>query len=274
MSKLDDLRKQIKAVHTQALGQRVLLVEGIDDEQAFSSWLNKRSPGWENSWAVAPAGRKADVLALLALEPDWLGVVDRDEWSVDTIAEKTQALPNLWVLPRFCLENYLCDPDELWAMLPLRQQLRIESNGSNQQALADAVTQHLPLWCQHGALWQVANPLQAGLQALGFKDRLLNIRHAGNEQVIRQTLNEWHRFLEPEPIWAAYQTRLAEVNTWSAPQQLSGAVHGKHFFQAVITPVLNQLLGQARAEQHQKDLLKHAQPPADLQPLWQRMNLP
>lgn len=272
MSKLDKLKEK----YVGATGKRVLLVEGIDDELAFRAWLTKislRRESWENSWVIVPAGKKADVLNFLELEPGWIGVVDRDEWSDDTVANKERELPNLWVLPRFCLENYLCVPDELWAMLPPPQRQKIEQKGGSQQALTEAITQHLPQWCQHGALWQIANPLQAGLQALGFKDRLLDINHAGNEQVIKQTLDEWHQFLDPEPIWAAYQTRLAEVNTWSAPQQLSGAVHGKRFFKTVIATVLNRLLEQVDSDQRQKDLLKYAQPPTDLQPLWEKMGL-
>ena len=270
MSKLDTLHNDIKQQHVGATGKKVLLVEGQDDVLAFRSWLGKLDANWENRWVVAPAGKKSNVLVLLEREPDWIGVVDRDEWSVQVIAEKQRDIPNLWVLPRFCLENYLCDPDELWAMLPQVQQQKIQGGP---QALGAAITEQLPLWCQHGALWLVINPLWEGLRALGFKERLLAIQQAGNEQAIRQTLSEWHQFLEPEAIWADYQARLAEVLVWPDSWQLANAVHGKHFFPAVVHTALSQWLGPAKADERQQKLLQNAPAPADLLPLWQKMGL-
>lgn len=270
MSKLDDLQNKIKQQHVGVTAKRVLLVEGEDDELAFRSWLRKIDVSWENRWVVVSAGNKSNVLALLGRELDWIGVVDRDEWTVQIIGEKQQAQTNLWVLPRFCLENYLCDPEELWAMLPSSQQQKIEGG---YQAFTDAITAQLPLWLQHGALWHVVNPLWEGLRALGFKDQLLDIQNIGNEQVVRQTLNDWHQFLEPDQIWANYQTRLTEVEGWLSKQQLSRAIHGKHFFPEVVHAVLSQWLGQTKASKRQNQLLQNAIPSPDLQPLWQKMGL-
>ena len=271
MSKLDTLHLNIKQQNVGATAKRVLLVEGEDDVLAFRSWLRKIDASWENRWVVVSAGNKSNVLALLDRELGWIGVVDRDEWTVQIIAEKQQAQTNLWVLPRFCLENYLCDPDELWNMLPLVQQQTIQGGS---QTLSNAITSKLPLWCQHGALWQVINPLWEGLRALGFKERLLDIQQAGDDYTIRRTLNEWHQFLAPEPIWADYRIRLSEFSSWSVAQQLSSVVHGKKFFLEVVHTTLNQLLRQSvKANERQTHLLRHSEPPADLQPLWQKMGL-
>lgn len=270
MSKLDDLQNKIKQQSVGATGRRVLLVEGPDDEQAFRAWLGKVSVGWENQWVIAIAEKKSNVLGLLEREANWIGVVDQDEWTADVIEQKQLAVPNLWVLPRFCLENYLCDPEELWTMLPPLQQQKIEGG---YQAFTDAITAQLPLWLQHGALWHVVNPLWEGLRALGFKDQLLGIQNIGNEQVVRQTLNDWHQFLEPDQIWANYQTRLTEVQRWPSKQQLSRAIHGKHFFPEVVHAVLSQWLGQTKASKRQNQLLQNAIPSPDLQPLWQKMGL-
>ena len=271
MSKLDTLHDKIKQQHVGATGKKVLLVEGPDDELAFRSWLGKLDVNWENRWVVASAGKKANVLDLLTLEPDWVGVVDRDEWTAQNIAEKQRDIPNLWVLPRFCLENYLCDPNELWAMLPLMQQQKIQGG---LETLGAAITVDLHQWLQHGALWHVINPLWEGLRALGFKERLLDIQQAGNDQAIQQTLNDWHQFLEPTVIWADYQARLAEVTGWPVGQQLQSGVHGKQFFPMVVHTALTQLLGEnAKAGERQNRLLQSARSSADLQPLWQLMGL-
>lgn len=269
LDKLDALHNNITQRYVGATGRNVLLVEGDDDVQAFSAWLGKVAPLWERRWVVAAAGKKLNVLALLAREPSWVGVVDRDEWTEQVIADKQRALANLWVLPRFCLENYLCEPAELWAMLPAVQQQKIHGGV---EALRAAISHELPSWRQHGALWQVVNPLWEGLRALGFKERLLDIEHAGDEQAIRQTLMDWHHFLSPDPIWTAYQTRLTEVANWPLSRQLQLGVHGKQFFPSVVHVALSRLLGeQAKASERQNRLLQGAQPPVDLLPLWQKM---
>ena len=271
MSNLDKLHNKIKEQYVGTTGKCVLLVEGEHDVLPFKAWLRSIDTSWENRWDIAPAGKKSNVLELLELEPDWIGVVDRDEWTVQIIAEKQRESPNLWVLPRFCLENYLCDPDELWAMLPEVQQQKIQGGS---QALDAAITVDLHQWLQHGALWHVINPLWEGLRALGFKEWLLDIRQAGNDQAIQQTLNDWHQFLEPTVIWADYQARLAEVTGWQVSQQLKSGVHGKTFFREVISNELNRLLRkQAKANDRKKDLLLNSEPPADLQPLWRLMGL-
>ncbi len=270
MSKLDDLQNKIKQQSVGVTGRKVLVVEGPDDEQAFRAWLGKVSVSWENQWVIAPAGKKTDVLALLEREANWIGVVDQDEWTTDIIKQKQSDMPNLWVLPRFCLENYLCDPEELWAMLPPVQQQKITGG---YQALDEAITAQLPLWLQHGALWHVVNPLWEGLRALGFKDQLLDIRNVSDDRLVQQTLNDWHQFLDPARIWNDYQARLTEVTAWPIKQQLSRAVHGKHFFPEVVHGALSQWLGQAKASKRQNQLLQSAIPSSDLQPLWQKMGL-
>jgi len=70
---------------------------------------------WEKQWAVAPTGGKMILLGVLAKEPEWIGLVDRDEWTEDTIEKKKAELPTLHILPRFCLENYLIQPTEIWS---------------------------------------------------------------------------------------------------------------------------------------------------------------
>ncbi len=62
---------------------------------------------------------------LAELKPDWLALVDRDEWSPDQIAAQQAVNSSLFVLPRFCLESYLVDPAELCLALPPVQQLKI-----------------------------------------------------------------------------------------------------------------------------------------------------
>lgn len=61
-------------------------------------------------------------------------------------------------------------------------------------------------------------------------------------------------------IWANYQARPTEVAGWPIEQQLSRAVHGKHFFPEVVHTVLSQWLGQTKASKRQNQLLQNAIP--------------
>lgn len=113
---------EIKEKLIAQTGKRALLVEGTDDVSLFGILLTRKlGAGWETGWVLAYTGKKEFVVDILAQENDWLGIVDRDEWTDEVITEKQRELTNLFVLPRFCIENYAIDPDELWEALPLNQ---------------------------------------------------------------------------------------------------------------------------------------------------------
>lgn len=114
MASVKQIIRDIKEQKVATTGRRVLLVEGTDDVTAFQNFLSRKFPAWEQDWILAPAGSKKNVLEALALEANWLGVVDRDAWTDVQIAEKRRNLANLLVLPRFCIESYLIAPEELW----------------------------------------------------------------------------------------------------------------------------------------------------------------
>ena len=118
MSKVEDKVKKIRDEIIGVTSKRVLLVEGPDDVKAFTQLLNRKRPGWELTWAVVDAGNKKIALEMAALAPDWLALVDRDEWTADEIEIYQTEYVNLFILPRFCLESYLIDPAELWLALP------------------------------------------------------------------------------------------------------------------------------------------------------------
>lgn len=125
MSKLENRIREIKEQQIGNSSKRVLLLEGTDDVQAFEVFLGKRHPNFGKYWVLAEAGKKQNVIDILVQEPDWLGLVDRDEWSDEKITEITQTTENLIFLPRYCIENYLVLPRELWNALPPKQQQKI-----------------------------------------------------------------------------------------------------------------------------------------------------
>ena len=266
--------KRIRQIEEQLIGQtgrRVLLVEGPDDVDAFSIWLsNAFEAAWENQWVVAHAGKKTQVLDILELKPEWLGVVDRDEWSAEGIAEREQKYSNLCVLPRYCIENYLCVPQELWQALPPIQQQKMPGGYG---FFEEMLISDLERWVKHGALWAVVNPLWEGLRALGFKETLLDPDIVEDDQSVRQKLAEWHEFLAPDTIYRAYQQKLGSALALEVSDQLRLCVHGKKFYDTVVNSVLNDLLGQKKSSERQTAILRHMPVPEDLQPLWQKMEL-
>lgn len=270
MSKTDDRIKDIREQQIGNSAKRALIVEGKDDVDAFQSFLGKAHPSWEQKWVIAEAGKKTEVLAIIHKVPDWIGVVDRDEWSTKKIADLETVQANLWFLPRYCIENYLLVPEKLWGALPENQQYKI---AGGLVELTQSITNDLDRWRCHGVLWSIINPMWEGLRSLGFKEALLDPEIAINDAEIRAKLHEWHDYLEPEPIWQRYQDALAQIVPLPVVEQLKRVIHGKYFYEQVVNPLLNQLLGQKAETERQIAIFRTLPLPDDLEPLWQKMGL-
>ncbi len=265
------LDKKIREIKQQKIGnsqRRALIVEGSDDVRTFEVLLEKLEPNWSSQWVLAEAGKKSAVLEILAQEPTWIGVVDRDEWDEEKITQLVQERANIWFLPRYCIENYLIIPAELWAALPEKQQAKIVG-GFNQ--FNAAIQRELDQWVKHGVLWSVINPLWEGLRSLGFKEALLNVAIAEDNDQIQSILADWHSFLDPHAIWQRYQAKLADVIAKDMDEKLKRHVHGKLFYEGVISPVLNGFLGQKSADDRQLSIIRTLPIMTDLGPLLQKM---
>jgi hypothetical protein len=262
------LRDSIRQEVIGAQKKRVFLVEGSDDVTAWQILLNRFVPDWETRWGIAQAGNKAKLLCLLDLEPDWLGLVDRDEWDQAAIETNTRNRPNLQVLRRFCLENYLIDPDELWPAIPAVQQATL---AGGQATLATALQTQLDRYLRHGALWMVVSPLWTGLRALGFKEALASedsLETAQDDVEIRRILHEWDELLDPERIFADFAAQLASSRAAPVSEQYAQWVHGKHFRQQVVNPAMTKLFGQMSEAKRRIEILRQIPKPADLQPVF------
>jgi hypothetical protein len=271
MSKLDKLRQTIRA-EIGATGRRALVVEGTDDMAALRIWLSRRDPNWESRWVLAEAKGKAKVIAIAALEPDWVGLVDRDEMSDAELADHAAAR-NLVVLPHFCIESYACVPSEIWpAILPVH---RWHCPGSNPDFLEfeNEIVGILPTWRRHAALWNAVNPLWRRLTAEGFNVDLLNPANVYDDTAVQQKLNSWAGVLAPAQVFGSFQTELSRVQALSADEFLRTTVYAKKFYPMVVHAVLNRLLGQAPENDRLRHLFQNIPVPADLDPLWQAMEL-
>lgn len=261
-------------IHQELIGvqpKQAFLVEGADDKEAFRILLERFVPRWEQRWAIVAAGSKRDLQALLTLEPEWLGLVDRDEWDQPVIDERQAALPNLLVLPRFCLENYLINPAELWQAIPSARQAEVSGGESAFRAVIEA---KLPGYRRHGALWKVVTPLWSGLRALGFKEALASatsMATAQDDNEIRRILGEWDELLDPARIFDEFQARLYAAEAAAPDEQFALWVHGKVMWKDVVNPAMNALLGQMSAGDRRKKILRSLPRPMDLQPLFDRL---
>jgi hypothetical protein len=259
-------------VARQRVGTQVLVVEGEDDRLFVEAMLDKIAPGvWPARWTIGEAGGKGHVLSILREKTDWLALVDRDEWSATDIAEQQAEFPaRLFILPRYCMESYFILPAEVWASIPTQQQ----HVGGGFSILETAIHSTLPQWLRHGCLWHAVNPLQDGLRALGFKDALLDLGRAQNDADIRQTLQDWHQYLDPVRIESEFRANLAAAQMVPVDERIKIWVHGKKFFEQHVVPELNQLLGQSSAKKWLTELRKDMPPPNDLAFLWNAMGLP
>ncbi|MHC8357256.1 hypothetical protein ACYZTL_19005 [Pseudomonas sp. LB3P81] len=270
MSKLETRIREIKEQQIGNSSKRVFLLEGVDDVQAFEVFLGKRHPNFGKDWVLASAGKKQNVIDILVQEPDWLGLVDRDEWSDEKITEIAQAMENLIFLPRYCIENYLVLPRELWSALPPKQQQKLTGGFAQLEQL---VLQDLDRWVSHGVLWSIVNPLWEGLRSLGFKEKLLDPDISFDHGEILRVLAEWHQFMEPNDIMQRFRDKLEAVSRLSLTEKLARHVHGKKFYEAVIDRSLNDLLGQKSAIDRQKSIIRFMSVPDDLDFVWERMGL-
>lgn len=271
MSKADDRVATIQQTHVGASGKRVLLVEGPDDISAFRQLLGRRAPGWEAQWAVAEAGGKKLALAMAPLVPNWRVVVDRDEWSANQLTQYQAQHANLSVLPRFCLESYLVDPDELWRALPEKQQLKIVGGAP---VLRAALLATLADWQRHAGLWHVINPLWSGLRALGFKEGLLKTHNIPDDLVLKATLQAWSALIDANQIFNDVQTAVAAMVAEPIAGFLHRNLYAKAFYPQVVHPTLDRLLGAKPPTERRVALFKTRRLPADLEPLWLQMGIP
>lgn len=270
MSKVDKRIADIKTRLIGATGRKALLVEGTDDVDAFRVLLDRRSPGWERQWLLADAGKKDLVIAMLAKEPEWLGIVDRDEWSEAEATDKSAALPNLFLLPRYCLESYLIVPEELWAAFPQKQRNKLADSIAT---LKPALLADLNKWIRHAAIWHAVNPLWRRLMALGFNNALLDPQDIPDDAALQARLSQWHGVMDSSTVMTNFQRSFEAIQSEPPSQQLLRWIHGKVFYTHVVHPELDRLLGQRSEQVRRTDLFKHIPLPSDLEPLWAKMEL-
>lgn len=269
MSKIDNLIARIKTEHIGRTGKNVLVVEGPDDALAFSALMSKKKATWEQGWHIAPANGKSKVLDILHKEPDWLGVIDRDEWTDAQVQRAAQQYHNLFVLPRFCIESYLIVPKEIWSALPTKQRSKLPNGFAD---LNQDIRDNLGVWIRHAALWQVIHPLYQQMRRADNRDNILSHPlQAPDQQKLLQILQDWLNGFDPQAI--AKQVDATEQALLALPpdELFTQHLYAKKFYPMVVHHALNHRLGQRPEQERVQALFRFLPLPADLEPLWARM---
>ena len=244
--------------------KKVLVVEGPTDIQMLNLMLDKPEFKRENPmsrWILGAAGGKSQVLKCLERQSDWHGLVDRDAWTEEEIRRAIQRYPNLHLLPRFCLENFLIDPAEIY---PALKDLHLLPPGCSERTLASKIEAALPHAIAHGALWRVIQPLYDGLMARGFNGVLLDFEREFERREIYEQIDEWHRYLSPAPLMDNYELRLKEGRALSKEQALRTWIHGKSFWRHVVLPALENPERRVSPERMLRLILRAMTLPEDL----------
>lgn len=270
MSTAPERIAQIKAEHVGQTGKRVLLVEGTDDVDAYRGFLTRKFPGWERAWHLEPAGSKARVVQMAKIEPTWLGLVDRDEWTDAEITKQRTQCPSLLILPRFCVESYLIDPEELWLAFPEKQRIKIP--GGEAKFRQELLT-NLDEWIRHAALWHGVRPLWQQLRGLGFPDSVLASPPMPDDESLRERFKNWHDSLDAEAILSRVQGLESELALKDQSELFGKWLYAKSFYLEVVHATLNRLLGQKPAKERRIAILRTRSVPDDLVVLWDAMGL-
>lgn len=270
MSTVDERIQTIKTQLVGNSGVRVLLVEGPDDVDAYRIFLDRKFPGWERKWHIEPAGKKASVVKMAKKEGSWLGLVDRDEWTDAEITKQVGDCPNLLILPRFCLESYLIDPQELWEAFPEKQRAKIPGGEAQfrQELLAN-----LEGWIRHAAFWHGIRPLWQQLRDLRFPDSVFGSPPMLDDESLRAKFKVWHDSLDADVILRRVHDLQAELTSKDQGELCRRWLYAKNFYPQVVHTVLNRLLGLKSPKDRRNSILRFRSIPEDLNELWNAMGL-
>lgn len=244
--------------------KKAVLVEGKEDKVAYELLFGKKYSNWENHLLFYPTGGKIKVIDELKQSPDFIGIIDKDEWSEEDIAESKKELSNLIVIPRYCMESYLVDPEEIWQALPPNRRKDVKYDD-----FRNAVLENLENWTRHAALWHAVLPLYRILKKSGFNQILLN--HTDiieNEEFIKEKLNEWHKILDPEDTYKKYLALFSEINSLNLREKLHQWIHGKKFWEQHVSQTLISFFGQ---ENYAKEIWKRREIPRDWEEIWAKI---
>ncbi|HLP47001.1 MAG TPA: DUF4435 domain-containing protein, partial [Candidatus Kapabacteria bacterium] len=242
----------------------VILVEGKDDKTAYELLFQNKYSNWEYLFSFHPVTGKDNVIKELENSPDFIGIIDKDEWWEEDIEKNKQKLSNLIVIPRYCMESYLVVPEEIWAALPGIQKEKIKYDD-----FRDAILENIEAWTKYAALWHAIQPLYYKLKDSGFNQELLiQDDRILDEEFIRATLNKWHGILDPEKAFNNYRALLSQITALSHREKLQKWIHGKEFWEKHVSQKLVKFFGQKSQKEYLREIWELLEIPGDWADIW------
>ncbi|HQN74159.1 MAG TPA: DUF4435 domain-containing protein [bacterium] len=243
------------------VGKKAILVEGKYDYDPFAHFFSKKSPDWERYFVIVAAGNKRSVLEKLKNNSVAFGIVDRDTWGEKEIKKAgKENSEKLFVLPRYCLENYIIIPDEIKPVLPADKQDSINF---------DTLFANVGKWKAHAALWRAVTSLYSGLISLDFNNALLpkTVDTIPSDESIMNKLSEWNKVLNPDETFEKFKKEEEQFLKMNDIEFVKYHVHGKHFFDNEMLPVLQKKMGNVS----KNNLFKYIVPPVELNKIFDRL---
>jgi hypothetical protein len=255
-------------------GQRGLAVEGKTDKDIVEAFLDAGQPAhwddWTNKLRVEIVGNSTKVIEELQLQNRsvW-GLIDQDAHTDSELTGLKQQYPQLTILPRWTIENYFINPDDMTNFLPAAQK-----TPKLLTQIASIIEQNRPNWIYHGALWKVMYE-NGAMHFCGRNRYPMPLFYAPitSESQIHQQLHQWYKQLDPSGIIGNYRSRLKDFQQYPE-NDYNVHIHGKRFFHAVVaSQALQTAFGQQReADEWLRELYENATIcPQDLVPLFQQI---
>ena len=233
-----------------------LFVEGKTDVEFLTIMMDK-APFEDTNiflhWEIIQCGGKDGVLKRLqGNNPRYFGLVDRDAWDEKEMSAMLALYPNLFILPRFCIENYIISPDELLnafpSLLPYYDQMKSQ----------------VPTGIRHGCLWRAATPLRQDLIKAGFIQALLKYPPVNDEE-LSKLIHRWQSVLSVEGVKSRASIFYKEIETLPQEEALHIFVHGKIFWKNVVEKNAEKIFPTFKREQLRKKILREIPLPKDLE---------
>jgi hypothetical protein len=228
-----------KSVSITNQNQQLLYVEGQTDKLVIEAFLSIGEQegyweNWRNRVVVEISEGSKNVVKKIADRNSW-GLIDRDEKAIQEVKELQTKHANLLILPRWTIENYFIQPQEL-SSIQLPPYKTRHNFAQIEKYVADGI--------QHGALWHVLYERDAFQFCRGHEDGY-PMAILGNiifeEKIIHERFAHWQNHLNPKDVVSLYQKKLREFEQEKS-DHYTKHIHGKLFFsQVIVQKILNPI---------------------------------
>jgi len=253
---------------THPLTTKTVYVEGDDDVRILQAWF----PNIQ----FTSAGGKDKVAGRTEQHPACFGLKDRDFADDAVVAAGRAPGSRLALLRRFCIENYLLEPDIIAGAVRAMSALAPGLAGWTDETF---VRQQLTQWGAELALYAAANAIVAEWRQTVEADFL---RYFGplpplpRDQVIQELQRRLASLIRPEEVENVLEARLRQIQQdITAWDGLHRWINGKALLEKCLYPRVFEPTGLSQARL--RDALIEAgkgHVPAELQELAARWSLP